>query len=294
MKYILGPMRLPFLILGPACVFLGLSAAIWTNGRVNAWYAVLAFVGGICAHISVNALNDYSDIKSGLDLKTTRTPFSGGSGTLTQDPTKASYALWTGIVSLIIISAIGVFFSFIYGWPILAIGALGIVIIVTYTNWLNKIPVLCLIAPGVGFGTLMVVGTFYVLTGSINRNSLLASFIPFFLVSNLLLLNQFPDADVDKTVGRRHLPIMIGKKASAVIYAVFTTLSYVTILLGVLLHITPAWTLIALASIMIAIPSVIGALKNADDPSKLLPAMGQNVLINILAPVLMGIGFLIG
>ncbi len=87
---------------------------------------------------------------------------------------------------------------------------------------------------------------------------------------------------------------MIGKKASAVIYAVFTTLSYVTILLGVLLHITPAWTLIALASIMIAIPSVIGALKNADDPSKLLPAMGQNVLINILAPVLMGIGFLIG
>lgn len=294
MKYILGPMRLPFLILGPACVFLGLTAAVWSTGHVNAWYAVLAFIGGICAHIAVNTLNEYSDIKSGLDLKTTQTPFSGGSGTLPQDPTKASYALWTGIVSLLIISAIGIFFSLIYGWPILAIGALGIVIIVTYTNWLNKIPVLCLVAPGVGFGTLMVIGTFYALTGFINWTSLLASFIPFFLVSNLLLLNQFPDADVDKNFGRRHYPIMIGRKASAVIYTVFTALSYVTILLGVILHLTPAWTLIGLASIVIAVPSVKGALQNADDPSKLLPAMGQNVLINILTPVLMGIGFLIG
>ena len=57
MKYILGVMRLPFLILGPACVFLGLCAAIYTTGSVNAWYAVLAFMGGIAAHISVNALN---------------------------------------------------------------------------------------------------------------------------------------------------------------------------------------------------------------------------------------------
>jgi len=32
------------------------------------------------------------------------------------------------------------------------------------------------------------------------------------LVNNLLLLNQFPDVDADKTVGRRHYPIAVGRK----------------------------------------------------------------------------------
>ena len=43
---------------------------------------ILALAGGLLAHISVNALNEYLDFTSGLDLTTLRTPFSGGSGTL--------------------------------------------------------------------------------------------------------------------------------------------------------------------------------------------------------------------
>ena len=41
-------------------------------------YAVLAFIGLLLAHISVNTLNDYFDYRSGIDLETRRTPFSGG------------------------------------------------------------------------------------------------------------------------------------------------------------------------------------------------------------------------
>ena len=33
-------------------------------------------------HVAVNALNEASDMTTGIDLRTTRTPFSGGSGTL--------------------------------------------------------------------------------------------------------------------------------------------------------------------------------------------------------------------
>jgi 1,4-dihydroxy-2-naphthoate octaprenyltransferase len=294
MKFILGPMRLPFVILAPACVFLGFAAAIWSKGSIVPFYAVLCFIGGIAAHISVNSLNEYSDAKSGLDTRTTRTPFSGGSGVLPSDPSKTYYGLVIGLVAAAICTGIGVFFFTVRGWPMLVLGALGLFIIFTYTPWLNKQPVLCLLAPGLGFGTLMVNATFFALTGSFSWGALIASFIPFFLVSNLLLLNQFPDAEADATVGRRHYPILIGRKASAVIFTAFLAGTYLAILLGVVLRVTPAWTLLGLGSLVLAIPAAKGALQNADNLPKLMPSLGQNVLINLVTPVLLGIGFLIG
>lgn len=293
MKYIIGTMRPNFLLLAVACVFLAMAAAIWTHGEVNAWHAVLAFIGGLAAHGCVNAINEYQDVKSGLDYRTNRTPFSGGSGTLIQDESKAPIVLWTVIVTALISAAIGVYFAFAIGWPILAIGVIGLIVIFTYTQWLNKQPLLCLLAPGFGFGTLMVLGAYYVLTGTVTWTAVLASFVPFFLVSNLLLLNQFPDVEADKTVSRKHYPILIGKKASAIIYVWFLVATYVTILSGVLLKLTPAWTLLSLLTLVSAIPTARAVLKNAEDIPALIPSMIQNVLLNLVTPVLMGIGFLI-
>ena len=294
LKYVVGVMRPRFLLLAIACVFLGLAASVWTGHEINAWHAILCFVGGVLAHGGVNAFNEYEDIKSGLDFRTNRTPFSGGSGTLVPVPHKLPVALWTGLMTSAICVAIGIYFFLLYGWPILAIGALGLFIIVIYTPWLNKVPVLCLIAPGLGFGTLMVNGTFFAASGSFSWTALLVSFVPFFLVSNLLLLNQFPDVEADRTVGRKHLPITIGRKASARVFAAFVAASYLTIILGVALRVTPPWTLIGLVSVVFALPAVKGALQHPDEPVKLGPSMGQNVILNLITPVLMGIGLLIG
>lgn len=293
MKYVIGVMRPPFLPLAVACVFLGLTAAIWGGFTINVWQAVLCFVGGILAHGAVNAFNEYDDVKSGLDFKTTRTPFSGGSGTIITAPEKLPIALWTGIITSAICVAIGVYFFFAQGWQILALGALGIFVILAYTPWFNKQPILCLISPGLGFGTLMVNGTFFCLTGTFSWTALLVSFIPFFLVSNLLLLNEFPDADADMQFGRKHYPILIGRRASAIIFVVFEALTYVTLIAGVAFNLIPAWTLLGLVTLVFAVPAALGALKNADDLHKLAPSMAQNVLLNLITPVLMGIGLLI-
>ena len=48
-KDLLGPMRLPFLVLPPACVLLGIGAAVWSQGQINVWHAILAFVGAVAA-----------------------------------------------------------------------------------------------------------------------------------------------------------------------------------------------------------------------------------------------------
>ena len=108
LNIVTGPMRVPFLVLAPACVFLGLGSAVWSTGSYNTLYALLALLGALAAHISVNALNEYFDFKSGLDTKTTRTPFSGGSGTLPANPEKFKVAWWIGMVSFVITVLVGV------------------------------------------------------------------------------------------------------------------------------------------------------------------------------------------
>ncbi|HIE25017.1 MAG TPA: prenyltransferase [Anaerolineales bacterium] len=162
-----------------------------------------------------------------------------------------------------------------------------------YTNWFTKNWVFSLITPGLGFGILWVMGTDFVLTGTYSMTAFIASLVPFFLVNNLLLLNQFPDAKADKTVGRAHLPIRIGNRASAKIYILFLVLAYLSMLLGVLLNYLPAWSLLGLFTIPLAIMAAKGAVKYAEDTPKLIPSLGQNVIINLLTPLLMAIGLFI-
>lgn len=291
---IFGPMRLPFLILPPACVMLGAATATWSGSEINLYYLILAFVGALSAHISVNALNEYHDFMSGLDFHTQPTPFSGGSGTLPKTPEKAHFALITGISTLVITALIGIYFLYVRGLWLLPLGATGLIIVVTYTKWITRSPLLCLIVPGLGFGPLMVMGTDFVLTGSYSWTSFVASLVPFFLVSDLLLLNQFPDVEADKWVGRKHLPIAIGRKASAKVYGVFLAATYMAIILGYISGTLPLEGFLALASIVLAVPTVRGVTRYADDIPKLIPYMGRNVIINILTPVLLAIGLFIG
>lgn len=48
-------------------VLLGTSIAFSNEGVFNAWYFILAFIGGICMHIGANVINDYFDYKGGSD-----------------------------------------------------------------------------------------------------------------------------------------------------------------------------------------------------------------------------------
>lgn len=140
---------------------------------------------------------------------------------------------------------------------------------------------------------LWVMATDYVLTGSYSLQAGLASLIPFFLVSNLLLLNQFPDMEADRQVGRRHLPIVIGRQASSRVYIAFLALTYLSLMVSVAAGYLPVWALLGMATLLFAIPSGKGAYQFANDSAKLIPHMGQNVMINLLTPLLIAVGLFI-
>ena len=69
LKNIAGPMRVPFLVLAPACVLLGIGTAVWQNDGVSFFAAVFVLIGAVAAHISVNAFNEYYDFNPGSTLK---------------------------------------------------------------------------------------------------------------------------------------------------------------------------------------------------------------------------------
>ena len=291
-QLILGPMRVPFLLLALACVLLGIATAHYQGGGLNVLYLLLALVGGLAAHIAVNSLNEYEDFRSGLDLKTERTPFSGGSGVLPANPEKARYGLVIGLVAVAVTIAIGIFFTIVHGWLILPLGLLGLLVVVTYTRWLTRSPLLCLVAPGVGFA-LMSLGTHFVLTGTYTWTVATAALVPFFLVSDLLLLNQLPDVEADATVGRRHLMIVHGRRAGLTTYGLFLIATYVSVVAGWATGVLPVWSLLALLTAVIAVPIYRGSVAHAEDIPALIPFLGRNVILTLVTPVLLAVGLFI-
>lgn len=293
-KAIVQSMRAPFLILTPVCVFLGLSTVIANRADISLLLLTLALLGALLAHISVNTLNEYSDFKSGLDLVTEKTPFSGGSGALPQNPDMAGTVLAIGIIAMTITLMIGSFFIWKYGSGIVPLGIAGLAIIVSYTKWINRHPLLCLVAPGFGFGFLMVVGTQFVLQGEYTMLSWLIAAIPFLLVNNLLLLNQYPDIQADASVGRNHFPIAYGIHRSNIVYGLFATATIVIIITYVLLGYLPELSLLALLPMPLAFFSLYGAIKHRAAIGHYPQYLAANVAVTLLTPLLLALSISFG
>lgn len=284
--------RPQFLILTPVCCLVGAASVYWKNGAVNPLYLAIALVGGIAAHAAVNVLNDYHDYISGLDLHTTTTPFSGGSGLLPAGRLSAAAALVLGSACLGVTLIVGVFFLVVHGPGLLWVGLPGVLLVVLYTKYITRSPILCLLAPGLGFGPCMVLGTYFVLQGSYDLNAAVASLIPGFLVSNLLLLNQFPDLEADRIAGRRHLLVLCGQNKCARVYAAIAMSTYASIVGAVALKLLPAPVLLALLTFPLALKTIQGVLRNSEQLTVLIPLLGRNVAYTLATPFLLAIGLL--
>jgi 1,4-dihydroxy-2-naphthoate octaprenyltransferase len=288
--------RPQFLILSVVLTFLGTSIA-WYYGSFNIWYALLAGFGLMLTHGSVNALNDYFDYRSGIDLNVRRTPFSGGSGLVPEGKIALKQALWVGVVTSIVALGIGIFFVFVSGWqliPLLVIAALLLVLytpVILKTYWPEW-------SPGVGLGILPILGFYFVQTGEYSWIVLLASVPSGIMVHNLLFINEFPDVEADRVGGRRTTPVIFGLETSSKVFVGTTIAVYVWIVGCVIATlvsgtvIMPVYCLVALLSLPFAVKAMQGA-RQYKDMNKLIPALGSNVIFIMLTHILLGIGYIL-
>jgi 1,4-dihydroxy-2-naphthoate octaprenyltransferase len=291
--------RPPFLVLTPACVLLGVGVAGVDGGEAGRRLAelmpaaLLALLGALLAHASVNLLNEWSDFRTGLDTQTRRTPFSGGSGALPEQPHALQSVLMLSLGAMAGTVLIGVWFALQVGWALLPLGMLGMLIIATYTDVLNKHPLACLLAPGAGFGLVMVPGVAFVLTGHYSPLAWLAALVPFFQVNNLLLLNQYPDIQADAAAGRRHLLIVHGERAGAVLYGLFTLGAQLVVLAGVARGLFPSPALLALVPSSLGWVACYGAWRHGGDIARQPQYLGLNVAASVATPAVLGVTLLV-
>ncbi len=284
--------RPQFLLLTPVCVFAGIAASLYANHDFRPLYFALAFLGALFAHISVNVLNDYFDYRSGIDLKATRTPFSGGSGILPASLLTPRQVFTLGMGSLCAVIAIGIYFLYVYGWAMLPIGLLGVLLISLYTPYIAKLPGTGELAAGLGFG-LMVLGSYFTQAGDYSAVAIVVTGVASLLVANLLLINELPDVEADRSAGRRHLPIILGPRKAAWAYCLVLASAYALILAGALAGILPLLALLGLGTLPLGLKAMRGALKHHSEIGALIPYLATNVLVVLLTPLLMAAGIII-
>jgi 1,4-dihydroxy-2-naphthoate octaprenyltransferase len=144
---------------------------------------------------------------------------------------------------------------------------------------------------GLGLGTLPVLGTYFVQTGSYTIEAVIASLAPGFLTANLLFLNEFPDVEADKKGGRYNLVIVLGHKTAGRLYAALCVLTYLSIIAGVALKLMPPATLIGLATMPFALKAINITFKHCDNVQKIIPALKANVMTVLGTNALVALGY---
>jgi 1,4-dihydroxy-2-naphthoate octaprenyltransferase len=283
--------RIRFLLASVVAVSVGLSLNWWLNSSLELFEAILTFAGVMALHASVDLLNDFWDFKRGIDTKTTRTKMSGGTGVLPEGLLKPSSVYRAGVAFLIIGTIIGGYFVITDGITIAIILGFAILSIYFYST---KI-----VDSGLGEffvavkGAMIVIGTFFIQSGEISVESILAGIVVGSLSSLVLFIASFPDHDADKSKGRKTLVIVVGKQKASKLFWIFPLISYLAIIIGVSVNLFPVFSLISFFSIPLIIKSGLGLQKNYDSIDNLVPFMSSTLMFGRLTGTLFVVGFLI-
>ncbi len=253
--------------------------------------AILAFFGLTIAHMSVNVINDYFDFKSGIDLKTIRSPFNGGSGSIVEGLIRPKTALWIGLILLFLAASIGLYFIITVHWSLLWLLMMAVFFVLLYSPVILKIP-LAEWSAGLGLGALPVIGTVFVQLGAYSWEMILLSIPSAILVHNLLLLNEIPDQEADQIAHRKTFPILFGKIATIQYYFILSLILYAFISAGISFHVFPLISLL----VFITAPMIFKiqhAAANEINEVSLMKILPMNVMHIHLFQLLFGLSFLL-
>jgi 1,4-dihydroxy-2-naphthoate octaprenyltransferase len=253
-------------------------------------------LGGILIHLGLNMANDLFDDASGADAaNVTPTPFSGGSRVLQYGLVSRRAVIRAAVGCYAGGLAIGIGLAAARGWGLLLIGAVGVFLSLAYSA-----PPLKLVHRGVGevvtalgFGPVTTLGTYYVCAQRWSWEAFYVSLPVAVLIALILYVNEIPDRAGDAVVGKRTLPVRWPKERVIAGYAIAAVITYVLILLGVVAGITPAWTLIALATVPMARSVHRGLVRHYDRPYELMKAMQANIGLHLVTGLLLLAGYIV-
>jgi 1,4-dihydroxy-2-naphthoate octaprenyltransferase len=244
--------RLRTLPLSLAPVILGTGAAHTELAPWAWWRIALALAVSVCLQIGVNYANDYSDGVRGTDkfrLGPSRLTGSGAAKPRTVLTVALVFFGLAAIAGAILVIHIGQY------W-LLAVGAVSIVAAYFYTG--GKRPYgyygLGELFVFVFFGLVATAGTTYVQLGTVNLESWISGVAVGLIACAVLMVNNIRDLPQDELAHKRTLAVLMGNRASRIVFAVFLLLPFVILVYFVLLYPDATYTYFAL---FLALPAVL-------------------------------------
>lgn len=297
LKIYLLELRAPFLTATIVPVFLGAAVAFGKLGKFNLPLFLLALVGALLLHAGTNVINDYFDHKSGADWenKDFIFPFTGGSRLIQMGLLTPQEVLIEGIVLFSLALIVGAILTYLRGTFILVLGIIGLFSGIFYTappifiagRGLGELLV------GINFGILMTVGSYYVQTMRVDLEPLLVSLPVAILVTEILYINQFPDAEADGKVGKNHLVVRLGKDRAIKVFLVLLLLTYVIIIAEVITKAVTPLSLVTFVTLPLAIKIVKVAKKNYMNSKALAPANASTIKLHLYVGILLVISYVL-
>jgi 1,4-dihydroxy-2-naphthoate octaprenyltransferase len=219
---------------------------------------LVALAASVLLHIGTNVTNEIYDVRKGVD--TIVSP-------------RASHAIVKGrigdreaqvlsIVAFAAAFALGVYLVSVRGWPIVALGLAGLIGGYTYTAppFQYKfssfgIPLVFLL-----MGPLMVVGSFYAITGTFHWSAVAMSIPVGFLVAAILHGNEWRDISEDARAGARTFSVRAGRDAAHWLYLSLVVGAYLALTAAVVGGLLPTWSLLA----MLSLPLLVRQIRSAE------------------------------
>jgi 1,4-dihydroxy-2-naphthoate octaprenyltransferase len=233
-----------------------LMAAI--AGSFNPLLYALVLGGMIAFHAATNVLNDFFDVRHGVDKEgAPTTKYRLHPAAFGQTPLTTILGLSLGLYAVTLVA--GVYLAYVSTLSILLVLGAGIVGSVLYTadpvvlkaRALGEVTVFAM------WGLLIPLGSFMVQKGAPSWSPVAAALPIGVLVALVLLANNIRDISYDGSVGNRTLAVVVGAWAAARVYAVLLWSAYLLVVLGILVRLLPLWSLV----VFLTAPAARGLVK---------------------------------
>ncbi len=262
-----------WLVIARACVFsmtfmsglIGVLLAALQGGfddrpLVRLWLGALSVIGLVAAHATNNLVNDWTDVRSGVDTEDyprsqySTHPVLGG---LTTPDRLLAVALGLTLFDAVIM----LYLAWVSGAAVIAFAVSGLVLSLGYTIFLKRYA-LGEITALVVWGPLMTGGTVYAISGAITRDTLLLT-LPYGLIVASVLIGKHTDKiEYDRPVGVHSIPVLLGRGASLVLNRLAFIGFYVLIAALVVTGVAGPWILLT----VLALPRLVTAWKVYSQP----------------------------
>lgn len=271
---------------------LGAAVAHHQTGTLSWTLLALTLAGLVLAHAGANLANDYCD-RQGDVVNPSYSPFNGGSRVIVDGLLRPGQVLRGSLLCYALAVLVGLYLAQLRGGPILVFTITGLLSGFFYVAGPVRLAHRGLgeIFVGINFGPLIVLGSYFVQTQRVSWVPILASLPVGMLITAVLYINEYPDLEADRAVGKDTLVVRWGTERALPGYYLLLAGPYIVVLASILLGLLPAATRWALLTAPLAIVAGLVARSFHRQPQRLLPANALTVGVHVLTGLLLVWGF---